>query len=119
MLVTNVSCRGQIYLLFGEPGSCWLRMTDLKGLSPEYRGRGKGGKRQEDRHKPEVVVQCLASGFPTHMRDRWLPIDLDTEDGPSRVSDTGLNHIMLPREEPFLSATGEQVLSVILQMFTY
>lgn len=44
MLVTNVSSRGQIYLLFGEPGSCWSRMTDLKWLSPEYRGGVREGQ---------------------------------------------------------------------------
>lgn len=44
----------------------------------------------------------------------------DAEDGPSHVRMTqALHQIMLPGEEPFLNVTGEQVLSVNLQMFTY
>lgn len=39
----NVLCRGQTYLTIVGPGSCWSRKTDLKWLSLECRGRGKGG----------------------------------------------------------------------------
>lgn len=65
MLMTNVSCRGQIYLLIGEPGSCWSRKTDLSGcplgIGAGVREGQTGGQAQVrgGRSVPGIWVQVL------------------------------------------------------------